>query len=88
MKKIYKFPLNITDSQKISIDWDAKLLSVQMQENALTLWALVRTTNGTGYKTIRIFGTEHEIPDGLHLSYIGTVQDSYGGVWHVFEETL
>jgi hypothetical protein len=84
---IYKFPLVVTDIQTVEMDWDAKILTVQMCDGVPTLWALVRKENGLANKCIRIIGTGHPIQAVDWLDYIGTVQDR-GLVWHVFEEHL
>lgn len=87
MKTIHNFPLVITDRQTISIDWDAKFLSVGIRNGQLCLWAMVNTENGYGRKNIRIIGTGHAIDNADYLTYIGTVIDGFF-VWHVFEEII
>jgi len=81
--RIYKYELKIQDRQNITMDWDARLLSVQFQDGKLCLWAMVDTNSWKSHRTIRIVGTGMDFdPDGL--VFIGTVQQD-GFVWHVFE---
>ena len=68
---------------------DAKILSVQKQEEELVLWAEVNTTAEVENRNINIFETGHSIPEELDLVYLGTVlfmNDSF--VAHVFEQKM
>jgi hypothetical protein len=82
--KIWKWPLVITDFQTVEMPMRTKILTVQMQEGQLCLWAEVNDlSNETELRTIMIAGTgQANIPPGAQ--YIGTVQDQ-PLVWHVFE---
>lgn len=82
----WKYTLDIDDEQTIDIPHHARLLSVQMQRNALCLWAMVCPLNAPTARRFYIFGTGHELPsDILRLEYLGTVQQGLL-VWHVFVE--
>lgn len=52
MKTIYKYPLQVTDIQKILMPVYAQILSVQAQNNQLVLWAVVETEAPTTHRTI------------------------------------
>ncbi len=82
MKVIYKFPLDITDSQKVMLPSDFEILKIGFQGLTLMLWALVDPQCRVTWRTITIVGTGHEFDPG-HKSYIDTV---FMGdfVWHVF----
>lgn len=81
--KIYKYPLKPV----LQIPEGAKILAVQLQFDSPKLWALVDPEKPLVDRHIKVFGTGHEIPDGL--KYIGTFQEDSLAighfVWHVFE---
>lgn len=82
MKTIHKYPLEITGEQQIDMPEDSRILSVQVQDGKVCLWAMVDTETEKVKRNVRIFGTGSPVDlDGL--SYIGTVQQNYL-VWHVF----
>lgn len=82
---IWKYVLEIKDVQQISMPESAKLLTVQVQNNALCLWALVDKAKPMVEKMIKIYGTGNEIPFFTRAKdYIGTVQMGQL-VWHVFK---
>lgn len=81
---IYKYPIEITDSQAVLIPVDAKLLTVQIQNEKLCLWAMFdEKKHISKLRTIEVFGTGNLIPPGNRV-YISTVQDGVF-VWHIFE---
>lgn len=83
--KIWKYPLVEGDEQIIEMPLDAKILTVQMQDDVPCLWVAVIPTNAMVKRKIRIVGTGHTL---LTINgYIGTIQE-HGGllVWHVFDE--
>lgn len=84
---IWKFPLEITDSQAVEMPQDARILSVQLQNDTVTLWAVVMPKKRRVNRLIRIAGTGHNIDDVVEsmFAYLGTVQDGRGLVWHVFD---
>lgn len=84
---IYKYQLQITDRQTITIPASALILSVQFQNGVLCLWALVNPIADQTTKNIAIIGTGNPI-ENLHprnLYHLATAQDEDGFVWHVFE---
>lgn len=85
MKTIYKFPLKITDIQKVSMPKDSTILTVQVQRKIPCLWALVETDKQAEERSFRIITTGHPILNNI-IRYIGTFQvleSDYVG--HVFE---
>ena len=89
MKTIYKYTLDIDDTQVISLPHDATLLSVGEQNGHLQLWAELDPTAAVINRRIRIFGTGHPVDEDIELRFIGTVITMDGRlVWHVFEELL
>lgn len=86
MKTIWKFPLNVTDEDEIQMPIGAQVLTVECQQGAPYLWALVETTNAQESRVFSIFGTGHPI-EKTELQYRGTFQLNGGNlVFHVFEQ--
>jgi hypothetical protein len=83
MKRIYKYPLEITGVQPVDMPAGAKLLSVANQNGTLCLWAMVDTDAPNDRRVIVICGTGHAMDDA-GLIFIGTVLMG-PLVWHVFE---
>ena len=87
MRTIWKFPLSTDRSTVILMPICAEILTLQMQNDVPTLWALVDSKAPRESRTFHIFGTGHELPT-TPLRYIGTFQPNDGGsqlVFHVFE---
>lgn len=84
MSAIWKFPLELVDTQTVRMPFGAKILSVQAQYNVPTLWALVEESNMPEAVEVYIVGTGNP----CHVSadrFVGTVQTHHGSlVWHVF----
>lgn len=85
MTKVFKFPLEISDEQKVLMPVGAKVLTVQVQNGVPCLWAECNHAACVS-RTFLIRGTGHPIDDDIEKEYIGTIQ-LYGGslVLHVFE---
>jgi len=84
--RIWKYPLEVTDLQSVTMPRDAELLSIQMQGDKCNLWALVDETKPlVDDYTIAIYGTGHQIPDNPG-KYLSTFQMYHGAaVFHAFE---
>lgn len=85
--EVWKFPLEWVDDQTVSMPRGAKILTAQMQQGVVCLWALVDPKEEREIRGIRIYGTGHPVYSIENKLYIGTVQ-APPFVWHVFEETL
>lgn len=83
MKLIYKYPLTTLGLQQVSMPAGARLLTVQIQNDRPTLWALVNTDAPEAPVTIRTVGTGQNL-DAEPGRYLGTTQVR-GLVWHHFE---
>jgi len=87
MKTIHKYPLRITDTQDVPMPFGARILTAQLQNGGLSLWALVENGNTPEPREVRIVGIGNPA-DVEGFDYIATVQ--MGGdwqlVWHVFAE--
>ena len=85
LKTIHKYPLEVTDYQKIKLPKDSTILTVQTQREVPCIWALVDIEKEKGERNIRIVGTGHPVHDNV-VRYIGTFQLERGSlIFHVFE---
>ena len=85
MKTIYKYLLEITDEQTVSMPRYAQVLSAQMQGTQLCIWALVEVGNVNCDRRVRIFGTGNTVKIDSHWKFVDSVQERIF-VWHVFVE--
>lgn len=89
MRKVWKYPLPITDTVALQMPTGAVILDVQVQTNTLNdtllfMWALVDPGASIETRRFRIAGTGHPI-DGA-VEHIASVQLAGGElVFHVFE---
>jgi len=84
--RIWKYELNITDTQAVLMPAGAEILSVANQHGTLCLWATVDETAAGRSRVIEVIGTGHVIDlyESNRRRFIGTVlMDTL--VWHVFE---
>ena len=89
MSVIHKYTLlsgaGHESSSLIEMPENAQILSCQIQNGAIVIWAL----HDEGKKIVRHFtcyGTGLHIPYKEVRYHIATLQDPYGLVWHIFEE--
>jgi hypothetical protein len=90
MKTIYKYPIEVTDTQFIEMPEGAKILTVKNQlDVGPCLWAEVETDNPVSFRRIEIYGTGnpmHVQESASESIYIGTfMQRQDRLVWHVYE---
>ena len=84
---IWKFALEITDSQTIQMPCGAEVLTIQTQQEKPFIWALVNPQEEIVNYEFLMLGTEHpidaaDIKWGIH---VGTFQIHGGAlVFHVF----
>lgn len=91
--KIFKYPLEITDSQTIRMPKDAMILTIQLQDDNPCIWARipdpkVGEINHSEFRTFITVGTGNEYDGSNTDFYIGTYQKKFLGglfVGHVFE---
>lgn len=83
IQRVYKYPLLMKDVQRVQLPLEAEILSAQMQNGVLCLWAKVQIGVPDKVQRIWIRGTGHGIED--EVKFIDTVQDN-GLVWHIFGE--
>lgn len=95
MKMIFKYQIrdvHHNSIQEIEMPKGAKIISSQMQNGELCLWAIVNPKHSIKKRTFHIFGTGFEMVDYDKKLYehVATVQQpmplhSLNLVWHVFE---
>lgn len=86
MKTIYKYPIEVTDEQTLTLPVNSQILTVQAQGNTPCIWAMIDTAETrTEQIAVRVYGTGHPIADSERQIYIGTFQ-LLGGqfVFHAF----
>lgn len=83
---IWKYPLELTDSQSFRMPKGAKLLTVAQQYQQVCLWAQVDPKAPTEERRFEIRGTGHPLGDAAEMDYIGSVILASGSlVFHVFD---
>lgn len=83
-KRIFKYPLFTSGMTcKIRMPRGAKICTVQMQGEAVCMWAEVDYSAPLEDRTFVVVGTGHDVPD--NCVYVGTWQHA-AYVWHAYEE--
>lgn len=85
MTTIWKFPLEITDTQQINVPVGTTFISSQFQNGVLCLWGIVNPDNILVQRTIDIIGTGNPFRHPYTSKFIATVQQG-PLVWHIFEK--
>ena len=87
MKTIWKYDIPLNDRFILKMPKDAFLLSVDNQNEAGCLWALVDPDEAMEDRNFRLYGTGHPIVEDYYaLHFIGTFQQRGGLlIWHLFE---
>lgn len=84
VRRIFKYPVELTDSFAIDLPAGAEVLTVQTQGDAPFIWALVVDHARLEPRHFRLCGTGHVLGDGTR--YVGTFQLHDGAfVGHLFE---
>jgi hypothetical protein len=83
---IWKFALEVTDTQRVFMPNRAKILSAAHQNGYVCIWAMVNPDRPLQERVIEIIGTGNPFPagSGIDRKFIGTVVAN-PFVWHVFE---
>lgn len=82
---VYKYPIEITDYQDVTLPKGAKILCIKNQNGIICIWALVnKDENETETIKLRCAGTGHLIEEDVE--YIDTVFVCGGNlVFHFFK---
>ena len=81
--KIFKYILPTYECH-VSMPLGANILSCQMLDGKICVWAKVDENKELEQRRFVIYPTGNTIDDSLNLKFIATVQDDWL-VWHVFE---
>jgi len=85
-KEIWKFQLEKPGVHDISIPIGSELLTVQVQQGIVCLWAIVEPNAEKVLRSIEVVGTGVPIDREARMKYIGTIQLYSGSlVFHVFD---
>lgn len=79
---IWKFHFSIQDDVVIEVPDLLTPLTVQLQNDVPTLWAIVDPNERKVKRRLYIYGTGHTIDPYVKQS-VGTIQQN-GFVWHIF----
>ena len=83
MRTIYKYPIEITDSQEIEMPISAEPIHAGLDpQGTPCVWAKVRTDNKKDSVTIYVVGTGNPIPR-MARKHIGSFNQG-PFVWHIF----
>lgn len=82
---IWKYPLPANDKFVVDLPKGAKVLSVQMQNDAPQMWVLVDSTAPKRTRNFYLAGTGERLPLVIsQAEFIGTFQTD-AMVWHLFD---
>jgi hypothetical protein len=86
--KILKYTLGLIEQQNVIMPRQAQVLTAQLQNGKIQVWAMVDTAKAATPRKFWILGTGQPVPDDcIGLPWVATVQmGDY--VWHVFLESL
>jgi hypothetical protein len=85
MKVIYKYHLGVTPGRVVvKMPFEAKPLSVGVQDDSVVVWAEVDTDELLGGKVFELIMTGQEMPNENDFDFIGTVTLHGWYVLHVF----
>ena len=82
MRKVFKYPVPLTDAQEIALPIGAKFLDLQVQHGALMMWCEIDDTQPLVGCTLFYVGTGQPIYHNA-VHYLATVQTG-AFVWHLY----
>lgn len=86
MRRVYKYPVLLSDRFHLDLPVGAKILSVNIQHGNPQMWALVDPDCPLERRFFRLAGTGHPIEDTV-VEHVGTFRIANGDlVFHLFEE--
>ena len=87
--KIFKYTLELTEEQTITLPEPGWILSVINQYDKLVLYAVIKPEEKEISRTIKIVGTGEEFLDIDIYEFINTVSMDDGRlIWHVFVKMM
>ena len=86
VKRIFKYELEwALGLQTITMPQDAEVLTAQLQNGAIQVWAIVDQFAACEKRDFYLAFTGKPLPDEVQVAkYLSTIQDGNGLVWHVF----
>lgn len=88
MRAIYKYPLKPFSNTTIKLPLDAQILSVQLQREVPTVWALVNPNTATESRIFLTMMTGENFDEAIFneeaWTFLGTLQHSNGLVSHIW----
>jgi len=85
MKRIFKYPIQVTDHTRLTLPRGARILSVMNQREEIVLYALVEDS---AYQNeaweIEVRGTGHDASGLTDHTFLGTVEMHQVLMFHVF----
>lgn len=85
MITIHKYQFDLASRVEIKMPQGAKVLSIQVQNGAPTVWAMVVTEAAFEIRVFRIYGTGSALDTfAIAGNHLATIQHQ-GYVWHIFE---
>jgi hypothetical protein len=83
MKTIFKYQLDVVDTQVLKLPKNADIFSAQFQGDQLCVWGLVDTEAELEDREFRIFGTGQLFEVLGMFRFVDTAQHE-SSVWHIF----
>jgi hypothetical protein len=84
MKRVFKYPVEVTDVFSMLMPEGAEVLTVQVQHGQPQIWALVDDAKPPEQRVFMISGTGHPMTNSRR--YVGSFQMAEGRLmWHLFE---
>ena len=82
---VWKYPIGAPVEYAIQMPTGAELLDVQLQDGAPVLWARVAPAKPLAMRRIVVCGSGDNRCPPPDATYIATVQEDDGFVWHYFD---
>ena len=86
MQTIYKYPFDIAPEFEIFMPESAEILTVQMQRHRPAIWAKFNPKFEMKSRKFKLVQDKEQIDENLcQMKYIGTFQNDFKEVYHLFE---
>ena len=83
-KRIFKYPLHLTDEQTIEMPKGAQIVHTDNQAGTLCVWAWVDDEQPLVWHRIAIVGTGHDVSRFDPATLVGVIV-SPSFVWHILD---
>lgn len=82
-RAIFKYHITKENNGLIEMPEGSNVVSCQLQNGIITIWAIVDESKPLVKRQFDVYGTGWDVD--ARNTFIGTVQDNDGLVWHIFE---